>query len=183
MNVLSSVYTRTRKADVTDVAKRSAHVVSVPLTDQERRFYEAVFEHARAQARARSASGWVPGFAGMMRERQAASCIAAIRELPRHRARRASHATIHVEDSSAEVAPEEGRVEPRHAQRAAGARGGHGGGRELGPTDSKFDTFLEVLRGGASRGRGREGHRLQLLPADARVPGARAPRAADSTSS
>lgn len=86
MNAISSVYTRTKKVDVTDVARRDAKVVRVDIRDDERSFYEAVLAHARAEAKAKSASGWIPGFTGMMRERQAASCMTAIanRFLERH---------------------------------------------------------------------------------------------------
>ena len=105
MNVMSPIYTRTRKRDVTGIAQREAHVIDVPITEAERAFYEAVLAHARAQARAHSRSGWIPGFAGMMRERQAASCIAATREYLVEQLRTRA-ADLEVEESSDEVMPE-----------------------------------------------------------------------------
>ena len=78
LNILSAVYTRTKKGDVSRVARRKAFVVKVAVTPQEKAFIEAVLAHAREQAMLKS--GWAPGFVGMMRERQAASSIAAMRE-------------------------------------------------------------------------------------------------------
>jgi ATP-dependent helicase HepA len=143
MNVMSSVYTRTRKRDVTGVAKRQAHVIHVPITEQEQAFYDAVLAHARAQARQKSKTGSVPGWTGMMRERQAASCMTATREylveLHKNDATR-----IGIEDSSTDVAPETNGSDHSTHQRpevdvlleAAQA---------LGTTDSKFEVFLEAL--------------------------------------
>lgn len=80
MNVLSSVFTRTRKRDVTRIVKRSANVLRVSMTKSELAFYQAVLNLARAQARSSLPGELIPAFAGIMRERQAASCLAAARE-------------------------------------------------------------------------------------------------------
>ncbi|MBI2776622.1 MAG: DEAD/DEAH box helicase [Chloroflexi bacterium] len=147
MNVLSAVYTRTRKRDVARVAKRQAHVVQVPITEAERAFYVAVLAHARSQARAMSRNGWIPGFAGMMRERQAASCLAATREFLQA-SLQGSTEDLQVEDENGDAAPEVSnpaigapattRSELDELLRAA---------RALGPVDSKFEMFRNSLSG------------------------------------
>lgn len=145
MNVISSIYTRTRKRDVSGVAKRQAHVIDVPITDRERDFYEAVLADARAQARRRSKTGWIPGFAGMMRERQAASCMTATREylVELHRAKRS---ILGVEDSSTDVVPDS------FDESAQDEAGGESAGlleaaAALGEVDSKFAAFMTALQG------------------------------------
>jgi superfamily II DNA or RNA helicase len=143
MNVISSIYTRTRKRDVTGVAKRQAHVINVKITPEERAFYDAVLADARAQAMRKSATGVIPGWTGMMRERQAASCMAATREyltaLYRSRATR-----IEIEDSSTDVLPDnlsdetpQGKDEIATLLEAAKALGTH---------DSKLLAFEDALR-------------------------------------
>jgi len=145
MNVISSIYTRTRKRDVSGVAKRQAHVIEVPITDAERAFYDAVLAHARAQARQRSKSGWIPGFAGMMRERQAASCMAATREylVELHKAKRS---VLGVEDSSTEVVPDEFE-ETKQVEGGGEVSALLDAAAALGDVDSKFATFLGALEG------------------------------------
>ena len=59
MNVMSSVYTRTKKGDVTGVARRKAFVISVQLSDAEADLYAAVLAHARAAATALG-KAWIP---------------------------------------------------------------------------------------------------------------------------
>lgn len=145
MNVISSIYTRTRKRDVSGVAKRQAHVIDVPITDRERNFYEAVLADARAQARRRSKTGWIPGFAGMMRERQAASCMTATREylVELHRAKRSS---LGVEESSTDVLPDS--VDESEQDEASDEMGGLlEAAAALGDVDSKFAAFIDALEG------------------------------------
>ena len=143
MNVISSIYTRTRKRDVTGVAKRQAYVIDVKITPEEKAFYDAVLADARAQAMRRSETGVIPGWTGMMRERQAASSMAATREyLTALYAGRVSHREI--EDSSVDVASEDNGLDPRPPSKdeitvlleAAAALGTH---------DSKFQQFEEAL--------------------------------------
>jgi ATP-dependent helicase HepA len=144
MNVISTVYTRTRKRDVAGVAKRQAYVINVSITPEERTFYDAVLADARAQAMRRSATGMAPGWAGMMRERQAASCMTATREyltaLYRDRA-----APLQVEDSSPDVEPDsdEGRVEPPAKDEISALLDA---AKALGSKDSKFEAFELALR-------------------------------------
>lgn len=139
MNVMSSIYTRTKKRDVTGIAHREAHVIHVAITDQERDFYAMALEHARAQARAKSGSGWIPGFAGMMRERQAASCIAATRDYLVEQLR-TGKADMGVEDSESDL-----------VDRTPGDRTSLNGrlldsAKAVGDTDSKYEAFLQALQ-------------------------------------
>ena len=153
MNVMSSVYSRTRKADVTGVAKRKAFVIPVPLTEAEGEFYEAVLAHARAEAAAQG-KAWIPGFTGVMRERQAASCIAATHayftELARNRA-----AKLGEEAFSVDVEPEDSELPPRAvvAEREALERM-LVAGAQIGELDSKLDVFLGTLREALSEANG-----------------------------
>jgi len=143
MNVISSIYTRTRKRDVAGVAKRQAYVIDVSITEQEKTFYDAVLAHARAQARSRSASGVIPGFVGMMRERQAASCMTATREYFEELHR--GHDNLWVEDSTTDVQPEVSGPVARHPEGSIDAL--LAASRALGATDSKFVAFKEALAG------------------------------------
>ncbi len=78
MHTLAPYYTRTRKRDVADGAVRRAVVIEVPLTESERRFYDAwvrfLIELHRAER-----PGVHPGFWTVQRERQAASSLSAAR--------------------------------------------------------------------------------------------------------
>lgn len=142
MNAISSVYTRTRKRDVTGVAKRQAHVLAVDITEEERAFYAAVLAHARAQAMRRSKNGAIPGFIGMMRERQAASSIAATREYLTELL--GGKDRLMLEDSSSDVAPEDGGSPTPAGDDGVAAL--LAAAKALGSTDSKFAVFAEALR-------------------------------------
>lgn len=142
MNAISSVYTRTRKRDVTGVAKREAHVLAVEITEQERAFYAAVLAHARAEAMRRSKNGAIPGFIGMMRERQAASSITATREYLTELLKGSEH--LQLEDSSSDVPAEDDRVRTQAGDDGVAAL--LAAAQALGSTDSKFAKFAEALR-------------------------------------
>lgn len=79
LHTLSGLVTRTRKREVLQAtAARRSQVICVPLTPEERAYYEAVKEYARTLV---SGSSWnASAFAVIARERQAASCIPASRE-------------------------------------------------------------------------------------------------------
>ena len=149
LNVISAVYTRTIKRDVSGAATRDAHAVNVPVTEAEALFLEAVLAHARAQAQQRSASGWTPGFTGIMRERQAASCITAMREYLEEsikaRAAGAGQVSVQAEESSPEL--EEDANGSATFDVAASEQRLAAAAAALGATDSKFAAFLEALRG------------------------------------
>ncbi len=77
LNTLSTIFTRTRKREVAHAAIRSAHTICVDLTPAERRFYDAVLANVQQELSLRSGA---QSFASVMKERQAASCLAAMRE-------------------------------------------------------------------------------------------------------
>jgi superfamily II DNA or RNA helicase len=145
MNVISSVYTRTKKSTVSNVAMRKAFTFQVEITDPERRLYDAVLAHARAQARAASGPGRAPGWAGMMRERQVASCMAAMRDYLLESAH-LDVKRLQVEESTTEIAPESPTAEGRNPSVAAAELEMHLAAKDLGDHDSKLEAFLAALR-------------------------------------
>jgi len=76
LNSLSYVFTRTRKRDVQDSAKRTAFTLRVTLTEAERDFYDEMVAQVRHDVRVRG----LPAFLVSGRERQAASCLIAARQ-------------------------------------------------------------------------------------------------------
>ncbi len=153
MNVMSAVYTRTKKADVSGVARRKAFVVPVPLTTAEADFYAAVLAHARAEAKARG-KAWIPGFTGMMRERQAASCIAATRSYYQELARNrnvsigAEAFSVDLEPEGIESASRRERQE-REALAAVVTAAAH-----IDATDTKLAVFIDTMREALSEANG-----------------------------
>lgn len=79
LNTLSNLVTRTRKREFSQAALREPHTVLVPLTDDERAFYNGVLHQTRMQLQ--STGKDARGFATIMRERQAASCLPAMRQI------------------------------------------------------------------------------------------------------
>lgn len=77
LNTLSNIFTRTRKREVMQAAVRAAYTICVDLTPNERRFYQAVLASVQQELSLRSGA---QSFASIMKERQAASCLAALRE-------------------------------------------------------------------------------------------------------
>ena len=76
VHTLAPYYTRTRKREVEDAAKRESNVVRVSLSAEERAFYDAWLGYLRAVASLQS--GGAPAtWAVSMRERQAASSLPA----------------------------------------------------------------------------------------------------------
>ena len=153
MNVMSAIYTRTKKADVTGVARRKAFVVPVLLTSAEADFYAAVLAHARAEAVAHGKI-WIPGFTGMMLERQAASCLAATRayyfELSRNR-----RAPLRVEASTADVEPEgDHSVTQRELSEGEAFNQVVLAAERLGSTDTKLEIFIDTMREALSEANG-----------------------------
>jgi ATP-dependent helicase HepA len=80
LNSLSHIFTRTRKREVMiDAPHREAHTIKFSFTDDEQAYYEAVIDYVKKEYQEKKGSvvhGWVT----MMRERQAASCISALRK-------------------------------------------------------------------------------------------------------
>ncbi len=76
LHTLDTVMTRTRKREVANAPVRAAFTILVVLTDGERRFYESVLEDVRLELESRNRDA--RGFATIMKERQAASCLPAL---------------------------------------------------------------------------------------------------------
>ena len=80
LNTLSHIFTRTRKRDVMiDAPVRVAHTLKIKFTPQEDEFYHGVIKYVKGEYKQRL-HNWVSGWATVMRERQSASCISAIRK-------------------------------------------------------------------------------------------------------
>jgi hypothetical protein len=80
LSTLSHVFTRTRKRDVViNAPVRAANSLIVEFTQPEWDFYQAIIAYVRAQYILNSGN-WATGWATIMRERQAASCITAVRK-------------------------------------------------------------------------------------------------------
>lgn len=137
LNTLASVFTRTRKREVEHAAQRAAFTIRVTLTEAERAFYDAVVQHARREARA--AGPGAIGFAAIMKERQAASCLAALRQALENASRHRVATSLRVERSPFDVHGTDD--EPR----IAAATDLLGLARSIGPIDSKFERFREAL--------------------------------------
>lgn len=138
LNTLSTVFTRTRKREIADAAVRAPFSILVELTDAERAFYEGVLLNAREEA---LRSGWGPGFATVMKERQAASCLVAMREVFEEAHSRRTPATLAVDRSPFDLhgADEDDRAPTSEELLALS--------RRIGSTDSKFEVFNRTLHG------------------------------------
>jgi superfamily II DNA or RNA helicase len=80
LNTLSHAYNRTRKRDLSEkIAVRRAWRIDVSFTDEEWRTYEAVRRYVIDRFRLLQGKKTPPGFATVMAERQAASCLPAAR--------------------------------------------------------------------------------------------------------
>lgn len=81
LNTLSSVFTRTRKRDIQEKAPiRTAYTLTVKFNSAEKRFYERVIDEVRQEFARSHWSGAGSGWVTIMKERQAASCISALRK-------------------------------------------------------------------------------------------------------
>lgn len=136
LNTLSNLFTRTRKREVTNAAVRAAYTIRVELTPVERRFYEAVLEDVRQELTGRRGA---QSFATIMKERQAASCLAAMREAVEETERRRSPTYLQVERSAFELLDdtEQQLHTPSHVHMLA---------RQSSGVDSKFALFEQTLR-------------------------------------
>ena len=139
LSPLSSIINRTKKRDVGAGALRDAHMLSVELTENERTLYDLVLRYTRLE-HSYSNRGTPPGFALVMKERQAASCLPAIRE--------SFIAGLDDEYEGIETDLEDehpvaalGNIQLENIRREMRALA-----REIGDEDSKFTAFLEGLR-------------------------------------
>ena len=139
LSPLSSIINRTKKRDVSAGALRDAHMFSVALNDKEQTLYELVLRHARLE-HSYSNKGTPPGFALVMKERQAASCLPAIRE------NLIAGLDEEYEGIETDLEDEHPSGTISNAQLNSMRREMKDLARQIGDEDSKFATFLEGLR-------------------------------------
>lgn len=78
LNTLANIFTRTRKREIAEKSPvRRAFTLTVNFTPAEAAFYQEMIEHVRQEFKRQH--GFLIGWATVMRERQAASCISAAR--------------------------------------------------------------------------------------------------------
>jgi len=140
LNTLSRIVTRTRKREIQNAAVRAPYSIRVPLTPEERDLYEGVLTVARETANQRG--NGAPGFAAIMWERQAASCLAAFRKQLEEGRPLAWH---EIELSANDLFAEE-EVPNGSGQWVSGLDYLRRLAQRVGNRDSKFETFLSALR-------------------------------------
>lgn len=148
LNTLAHIFTRTRKREVVRNAPlRDVHLVQFSFEQKEKAFYDAVIHFVRQHWYVTAQESWSVGFALVMRERQAASCIRAFSEQYVERMTRLYLDPEDLDMAEGLVADGEdpnGLRFPKVVQEAAEQLSRLA--KSLGPTDTKFDVFLTVLR-------------------------------------
>ena len=136
LSLLSHIFSRTKKRDVfPDATIRAAHVIPVALTLPEREFYDAVTEFVRDNAP--SDKGAIRYFAVMGAQRQAASCMPAVRNRFLRRATWSLEDELDAEAHDLEEIAHSISVEI--SQRVVDAA------RSLGGTDTKYEQLRRLL--------------------------------------
>ena len=159
LNTLSSIVTRTRKAEVQeDRTVRDPHEVAVELTGAERRLYDTIHDWQCRRAEARN----MPvGFIGQMPLRLAGSCLQAAKRQILEMSQGTGVATWSDEDgafddtsgSEEEGTPDlDGDAFDPHAWDAPPAKVVDAAGA-LGDVDTKFEQFIGALDGIVRQGR------------------------------
>ena len=136
LNTLSTVVTRTRRAEIDEKRPvREPHDIRVELSDQERGLYDAVHRWQAARAEAR---GMPLHFIGQMPLRLAGSCLPAIRDQILQRDSGSAVRDVLDEDGAEEDAPDADPWEDPPPDVVSAARA-------LGEVDTKFDGFVGAL--------------------------------------
>lgn len=138
LNSLSSIMTRTRKREVAHSAVRAPYSIRVIFTPEERRFYDAVLAHTQEELK-RTGAGAI-GFSTIMKERQAASCLAAFRAHLEDAERKRTAVDLEVDRSTFDPFDQNGERDRLGPGELLGLS------RAIGVMDSKFDRFSDVLR-------------------------------------
>ena len=136
LNTLSTVVTRTRRAEIDGQRPvREPRDIGIALSDEERSLYDAVHRWQAARA---EAHGMPLHFIGQMPLRLAGSCLPAMRDQILRRHSGTAIDSVRDEDGSDEESPEADpwKDPPPYAVSAA---------RALGEVDTKFDEFVEAL--------------------------------------
>lgn len=149
LNTIAHIFTRTRKRQVQTANSpiRSAQTLYVDFTAPEWDFYNQVIRFARQQYRL-TAGDWPSGFAVIMRERQAASCISAMRKHFEELIANRYEGAPEDEDSAQGVVDvvHEGYADTLQEGQRDPARALMEASRQLGNMDTKFQVFLDGLR-------------------------------------
>lgn len=138
LNTLSMVMTRTRKREVAHGAARAPFSIRVRFTPEERAFYDAVVAYTREELR-RTGSG-ATGFGTIMKERQAASCLAAYRDHLGEAETKRVKLEEEVDQSQFDLHDVTGIVAAKPAASLVRAS------KAIGTVDSKFQQFECTLR-------------------------------------
>ena len=141
MNLLSRVFSRTRRRDVHLGTEREAKVIKVDMTDAERGFYEAVLEFVQASY-LRGGKDVALLFGLMMPQRQLASCIPAMVAYYEHEiglagGLDAEESDVDVEDWNTGSEPSDGGRQGLHQIIESWYRKGQ--------PDSKFEVLKQCL--------------------------------------
>jgi SNF2 family DNA or RNA helicase len=139
LNTFSIIFTRTRKREVEDAAVRAPYSLEVTLSPAERQFYDGVLAQVRQDLR--TARGGAPSFSIIMKERQAASCLAAAREAYEEAARTHARASLQVERSAFDVFDYDDPSAPAVPTTSDLLQLS----RRINDTDAKFDLFADTL--------------------------------------
>jgi SNF2-related domain len=139
LNTLSRVFSRTRKREVADAAMRRPTTLRVRLSPPEREFYDALLRRVRRDLA--SARGGAPSFAVIMRERMAASCLAATRATLEEARRAQASVALDVERSAFDLG-EDDPAESERFERIANDGQLLALSRRIGSTDAKFDLWV-----------------------------------------
>ncbi|MFN8633515.1 MAG: SNF2-related protein [Chloroflexota bacterium] len=148
LNVLSAIYTRTRKREAGNAKPREAVTVKVALSQAERDFYDAFLAQVRRDAMQANPhlNQGAATFAVIMRERMAASCLVAARQALIQSFQQHMAAPLQVERSEFHLTDEDD--DERQAEEEWLRSTGEllALAQRIGDDDAKFDLFAETLQ-------------------------------------
>ncbi len=140
LNTLSSIFTRTRKREVSHAAVRAAYTINVILSPEEEAFYRGVLDNVRYELRSRGYSAI--SFALVMKERIAASCLAALRQSYEDAQQTHATANLQLEQGEFDLFDSDNNGDASTRQQSYLLQLS----RKIGGQDSKYDLFLNILK-------------------------------------
>ena len=144
LNTLSAIFTRTRKSQVANAKPRQAFTFTVTLSPAERAFYDSFLAQVRRDLR--HANGGAASFAIVMRERMAASCLAATRQALEESFKQRIASSLQVERSEFHLSAEDDDERQEQDERLRSTGELLALSRQIGDADAKFDLFEQTLR-------------------------------------
>lgn len=149
INSLTHVFTRSKKREVmANAPLREAKLIRYSFEPEEQAFYDATVKFVRRHWKETQENPWAVGFALVMRERQAASCLPAFRD---HYATAMTEIYSSPEDESMveglmtdDTENEVMSKFPKSIREAASEL--DAAANRVGDIDTKFDKFLTVLK-------------------------------------